>query len=149
VSATLIRRAGVFDTGLVCSPMPTAEFTLSTDEGTELLDVTDRVADGISDQATGICTVFVEHTTAGVVVQEAEARLLDDLEEALAALVPDDGWRHDEIDDNAAAHVRATLLGEHVTVPVSDGTLDLGTWQSVLFVECDGPRRRSVTVITD
>jgi secondary thiamine-phosphate synthase enzyme len=62
--------------------------------------------------------------------------------------VPDDGWRHDEIVDNADAHVWATLLGEHVAVPVVDGRLQLGTWQSVLFVECDGPRQRSLTVVT-
>ncbi|WP_435101340.1 secondary thiamine-phosphate synthase enzyme YjbQ [Halarchaeum sp. P4] len=58
----------------------------------------------------------------------------------------DEQYAHDRIDDNADAHLRAMLLGESVSVPVSDGELDLGTWQSVLFVECDGPRTRSVTV---
>jgi secondary thiamine-phosphate synthase enzyme len=125
-----------------------AEFTVSTDERTQALDVTDEVAATLPDDASGTCTVFVEHTTAGVVVQEAESRLLTDIERAVEGLVPDDGWRHDEIDDNADSHLRALLVGEHVTVPVVDGELDLGTWQSVVFVECDGPRRRTVRVLT-
>lgn len=74
--------------------------------------------------------------------------MLTDVERAVAELVPDEGWRHDEVDDNADAHLRAMLLGTDVTVPVTDGELDLGTWQSILFVECDGPRQRSVTVVT-
>jgi len=122
---------------------------VSTDERLEVRDVTDAVAAGLPAGANGTCTVFVEHTTAGVVVQEAESRLMDDIEDALASLVPDDGWRHDGLDGNADAHVRATLLGEHVTVPVSDGAPDMGTWQSILFVECDGPRERTVRVICE
>jgi len=124
------------------------EFTVSTDEHTQAIDVTDEVAAALPDDASGTCTVFVEHTTAGVVVQEAESRLLTDIERAVEGLVPDDGWRHDEIDDNADSHLRALLVGEHVSVPVVDGELDLGTWQSVVFVECDGPRRRTVRVLT-
>jgi len=126
-----------------------ATFTVSTDEPTQAVDVTDEVATALPDDADGTCTVFVEHTTAGVVVQEAESRLLTDIERAVDGLVPDEGWRHDEIDDNADSHLRAMLLGEHVTIPVAKGELDLGTWQSVVFVECDGPRRRTVRVIPD
>jgi len=129
--------------------MSQAQFTVSTDERTQALDVTDEVARALPDDADGVCTVFVEHTTAGVVVQEAESRLLADIEHAVEGLVPDEGWRHDEIDDNADSHLRATFLGSDVTVPVADGSLDLGTWQSVVFVECDGPRQRTVRVLTD
>jgi len=93
--------------------------------------------------------VFVRHTTAGVVVNEAEPRLLGDLEDALDMLVPDDGWDHDALDGNADSHVRAMLLGPSETVPVADGSPDVGTWQSVLLVECDGPRERTVDVIVD
>lgn len=58
-----------------------------------------------------------------------------------------EGYGHDEIDDNADAHLRAMLLGESVSVPVVDGDLALGTWQSVLVVDCDGPRTRSIEVV--
>ena len=68
---------------------------------------------------------------------------------ALGDLVPDDGWAHDGIDDNADSHVRAMLVGPSVTVPVDDGSLQLGTWQSILFIECDGPRTRQVRVLAE
>lgn len=122
------------------------EFTVSTDGRTDVVDVTSEVEAAVPGDASGVATVFVQHTTAGVVLNEAEARLLEDVETFVASLAADEGWRHDEIDDNADSHLRALLLGESVQVPVRDGGLRTGTWQSVLFVECDGPRQRSVTV---
>lgn len=124
------------------------DIDVSTSATTEVIDVTEQVQAAVEDTAgTGTATVFVPHTTAGVVVNEADSRLLADLEETVAQLVPADReYRHDEVDDNAAAHVRATLLGESATVPVEDGRLALGTWQSILFVECDGPRSRRLHV---
>jgi secondary thiamine-phosphate synthase enzyme len=123
-------------------------FRVETEERTQLADVTERVAGEVPDHATGVCTVFVRHTTAGVVLQEAESGLVEDIEEFVTDLAPSDGdYRHDRIDDNADAHLRATVLGESVSVPVEDGELALGTWQSVLFVECDGPRTRQVDVV--
>ncbi|WP_262175406.1 secondary thiamine-phosphate synthase enzyme YjbQ [Haloarcula laminariae] len=120
-------------------------------ETTDRLDIVDitaevekRVPDGIE---RGLCTVFVQHTTAGVVVNEAEQRLLGDIESYLRELVPDEGgYAHDALDGNADSHLRALLLDESVSVPVRDGALALGTWQSVLLIDCDGPRTRSVTV---
>lgn len=95
----------------------------------------------------GLCTVFVRHTTAGITVNEAEEGLLEDLENALTDLVPtDEEYRHDRIDDNADSHLRSMLLGSSVTIPVIDGRLDLGTWQSMLLVETDGPRTRTLSV---
>ncbi|RJX44879.1 YjbQ family protein [Halonotius aquaticus] len=120
--------------------------TIETDSRTECLDITDRVAATLPDDASGVCTIFSQHTTMGVVVNEAESRLLDDLGAALDDLVADDGWQHDQIDDNADSHVRAMLVGESVTVPVADGELQLGRWQSILAVECDGPRSRTLTI---
>jgi secondary thiamine-phosphate synthase enzyme len=125
------------------------EFTVSTDDRLTVVDVTDRVAAAVPEDASGTITVYVEHTTAGVTINEAESRLLGDFEQALADLVPDEGWAHDEIDDNADSHVRAMLVGPSATVPVEDGQLGLGTWQSVLLVECDGPRTRTVRVVAD
>ena len=124
--------------------MPT--LTVETDSRTECIDITDRVAATLPDNADGVCTIFSQHTTMGVVVNEAESRLLDDLAAALDDLIPDSGWQHDEIDDNADSHVRAMLVGESVTVPVADGTPQLGRWQSILAVECDGPRSRTLTL---
>ena len=122
---------------------------ISTGDRVDVVDVTDRVASEIPDGADGLATVFAQHTTAGVTVNEAESRLLADVEDALGRLIAEDGgWAHDAIDDNADAHLRAMLVGNGPTIPVEDGDLALGTWQSVLLVECDGPRTRTLRVAT-
>jgi len=126
-----------------------AEFETRTDDRVTVVDVTDDVADALPADASGTCTVFVRHTTAAVSVNEAEPRLLADIETAVADLVPESGWQHDDLDGNADAHLRTMFLGRDVTLPVVDGVLDLGTWQSVLLVECDGPRTRTVTVVCE
>ena len=119
---------------------------VDTDARRTIVDITDRVESELPAVERGICTVFVEHTTAGVLVNEAESRLLEDIDAALADLVPDRTYAHDAIDDNADAHIRSVLLGPSATIPVRDGSLALGTWQSVLLVESDGPRTRTVSV---
>ncbi|MCU4740296.1 secondary thiamine-phosphate synthase enzyme YjbQ [Natronoglomus mannanivorans] len=122
-------------------------FDVATDDRLTTVDVTDRIGAAIpEDCREGVCTVFVQHTTAALVVQENEPRLRGDLESFLSGLVPDEGHAHDELDGNADAHLRATLLGPSVTVPVEDGALALGRWQSIFLVECDGPRTRRVSV---
>jgi secondary thiamine-phosphate synthase enzyme len=128
--------------------MSSESVTVTTDQRLAVRDVTDRVEEAVPADATGTATVFVNHTTCGVTVNEAERRLMGDFETALDELVPDDGWAHDDIDDNADSHVRAALIGPSVTIPTEDGELQLGTWQSVLLVECDGPRSRSISVTT-
>jgi secondary thiamine-phosphate synthase enzyme len=124
-----------------------------TESRVDIVDVTENVTAAVpGDVDHGLCTVFVPHTTAGVVVNEHERRLLSDVETALERLVPrGDSYDHDTVDDNADAHLRAMLLGEHVTVPIDDGALALGTWQSILFVDFDGPRTRRlrVSVVSD
>jgi len=124
-----------------------AQFAVSTGERLSIRDITERVENALPDDASGTATVFVRHTSAAVTVNEAESRLLEDFETVLSDLVPDEGWHHDELDSNADSHVRSFLVGPDVTVPVAAGSLDLGTWQRVLFVECDGPRERTVEVL--
>lgn len=122
-------------------------FEVSTDAAVEVVDITDQVSAILPTEHTGTCTVFVPHTTAGVTINEPESGLLTDIERLLRSLVPDDDdYTHDRIDDNATAHLRSILLGSDVTVPVTDGRLDLGTWQSILLVEGAGPRQRRVRV---
>ncbi|MDY7082517.1 MAG: secondary thiamine-phosphate synthase enzyme YjbQ [Halobacteria archaeon] len=126
----------------------TTRFELSTDQRVEIVDITSKVSD-VVDIDDGICIVFVKHTTAGLTVNEKESRLVSDIEEFLKKAVPEnDGYAHDEIDDNADAHLRSMLLNTSLTIPVENGDLALGTWQSILFFEGDGPRQRTVTVKT-
>jgi len=124
-------------------------FGVETASRTQVIDVTDEIRAAVreaGDEATGVCTVFVRHTTAGVVIQENETNLVGDIEDFLDNLVPDEGHAHDALDGNADSRLRATLVGSDVSIPVEDGELALGTWQSVLFVEYDGPRRREAVV---
>jgi len=121
-------------------------FTLDTDERLTTEDITDEVASVVPAGTNGTVTVFVGHTTAGVCLQEDEHRLRRDIVDFLGDVVDDEGWTHDRLDGNADSHLRTTLLGPSETIPVVDGTPDTGTWQSVLLVECDGPRTRTVSV---
>jgi secondary thiamine-phosphate synthase enzyme len=118
-------------------------------QATEVIDITDAVARACQGDATadGLVVVYCPHTTAGIVVQEAEPGLLRDLVAWLGRTVPADAsYRHDAIDDNAASHLRSVLAGASAVVPLQHGRLALGTWQRILFVELDGPRQREVDV---
>jgi secondary thiamine-phosphate synthase enzyme len=111
-----------------------------------MVDITDQVAGALQQMnlAEGELSVFVPHTTAGVTINEAaDPAVAADILSALEALVPwERGWRHSE--GNAAAHVKATLVGSSVRVAVEGGKLVLGTWQGIFLCEFDGPRSRRV-----
>jgi secondary thiamine-phosphate synthase enzyme len=122
---------------------------IKTDEPVQVIDITRQVNEAVGESgvAEGICLVYTLHTTTGIVINEAETGLVADLLRRLMSLAPPGaGYLHDRIDENAHAHLQAVLLGNSRTIPVEEGCLALGTWQRVLFVELDGPRRRKVIV---
>jgi secondary thiamine-phosphate synthase enzyme len=126
-----------------------ADITLRTRKTQEMIDITQQVADEIRRMGTkdGLCLVFVPHATAAVVINEnADPNVCQDILDAMGGLVPEGPWRHDRIDNNAAAHIKATILGPSETVPVRGGALRLGTWQRLMLMEFDGPRDRTVIV---
>ena len=91
--------------------------------------------------------VFATHTTTGLLINEREGGLLEDVESVLAGLVPETGgYLHDRVDDNAASHIQSILLSPSLAVPIGGGRLSMGTWQSIILAERDGPRRRSLVV---
>ena len=117
----------------------------------DAVDITDRVQEVVRESGvqTGLCQVYVPHTTAGVFINEnADPDALSDILARLEALVPwEDGYQHAE--GNAAAHIKATLVGSSQSVPVRNGRLALGRWQGIYFADFDGPRERhfQVTVL--
>jgi secondary thiamine-phosphate synthase enzyme len=114
-----------------------------------MVDLTARVAEIVarSGLAEGLCSVYVPHATAAIVINENDdPNVCTDVLDALDRLIPAGIWRHDRVDGNAASHIQATLLGPGETIPVKDGRLQLGTWQAVMLVELDGPRERRVLV---
>ena len=126
--------------------------SITTDRKTQLLDITAQVQDALADaNGASAALVYVPHTTAGVTINEgADPLVARDLEAALQKIV-DDGWswRHDDQDGpNAPSHVRGSLIGPQVLVPLRSGELALGTYQGIFFCEFDGPRDRKVYLAT-
>jgi secondary thiamine-phosphate synthase enzyme len=128
------------------------EIGLNTERRTQLVEITREVEAALADAAdASAALVFVPHTTAGVTINEhADPAVARDLETAMERTVGDDwGWQHiEDGEENAPSHVRASLVGPQVVIPVEDGRLALGTWQGVFFCEFDGPRQRTVYVTT-
>lgn len=125
------------------------EFFVKTKRKFQVIDITPNVREVVErgTVAEGLCCVFVPHATAAVAINEnADPNIGEDLQEALAKLIPEGVWRHDRIDDNAAAHIKAAIIGPSEMVPVKNGKLVLGTWQSLMLLEFDGPRERKVIV---
>ncbi|MCW7752582.1 secondary thiamine-phosphate synthase enzyme YjbQ [Desulfobotulus sp. H1] len=115
----------------------------------ELVDITARVQEVVaaSGMVTGLCHIFVPHTTAAITLNEnADPDVQEDMIRTLSRLVPvDPDYRH--MEGNSDAHMKASLIGASELVPVRDGRLDLGRWQAIYLWEFDGPRRREVRIM--
>ena len=114
----------------------------------EVVDLTERVQSLITraKMRQGLCSLFVSHTTAALTTGEIGEGTEQDLLDAVEQVIPSIRFRHAHDPSHAWSHMAASLLGPSLTLPVSDGQLTLGTWQSVLLVEMDGPRERTVHV---
>jgi len=128
--------------------VPTITLQVHTSRGSALEEITDLVQQAVrqSGVADGQCIVYVPHTTAGLVVNENyDPTVAADILATLERLVPEQGpYRHGE--GNAAAHIRAVLVGASHAFIVQGGQLLLGTWQGIFLAEFDGPRQRRVIV---
>ena len=128
--------------------MPLQHFTVNTDNRRQIVDITAEVQQAVapSNIEEGLVVVSVPHCTCTVYVNENESGLVADTLEIIDQLSGHGSWRHDRIDDNAAAHLATAIMGNAVCLPVSGGQVQLGTWQRIMLVELDGPRRRRVAV---
>ncbi|MBN4049029.1 YjbQ family protein [archaeon AH-315-M20] len=125
--------------------------TISSSKKQEMIDITGQVKAIVkkSKIKEGICNVYALHATAAIVINEnADPNICLDTIDALNKLVEEGIWRHDRIDNNAASHIKATMLGPSETIPIKDGELQLGTWQAPMLVELDGPRANRKVVVT-
>lgn len=121
--------------------MTSKKLILNSKKNFEVIDITSMINQEI-DIESGIANIFSKHSTSAIVVNENEKGLLNDLELMLSDLISDKySWQHDRIDNNAKSHLKSFLLSSSETIPISNGKLDLGTWQSVFFIELDGPRK--------
>ena len=124
------------------------DFTVKTHKQTDMVNITGQVQAAVhaTGVQSGICTVFVPHTTAGVTINEnADPDVIRDMLMEMNTVIPfTDGYAHSE--GNSAAHIKASLFGCSLNVIIEGGSLQLGTWQSLFFCEFDGPRNRTVWV---
>lgn len=125
----------------------TETITISTDEHLKFIDITDKVRDALakSSIANGILNVYCNHTTASITINERCERLQKDMEDLLKKIAPrDDDYQHNvnTVDGrlNAHSHLMSLMLNSSESMPVTDGEMRIGEWQSVFFIELDGPR---------
>jgi secondary thiamine-phosphate synthase enzyme len=128
------------------------DLTLETRGDGDVLDVTQYVQKAIDNAGlrSGLCTVFVAHSTCGMTTIECEPGCNADLNAVLEGIAPAQGrWEHNELnaDTNGHSHVRAALIGPSVTVPFRNGELLVGTWQKIVCIDFDDrPRTRKVVI---
>lgn len=121
---------------------------VNTPDHSVMLDVTDAIARKVQESAirSGLCLIYIPHTTAGVTINEgADPAVVDDILATLEHLIPWKGqYRH--LEGNSAAHVKAALMGASAQVIIDNGRLALGTWQRIFLCEFDGPRTRKLRI---
>ncbi len=125
------------------------EFSVSTQEQLQIIDITGKVielAEGKVEE--GMCLVYVPHATASLIINEHEPNLEQDFLRLFRELVPKSDYRHNQIDDNAEAHLKSGLFSPCVTIPISGGSLVMGTWQRIMLCEFDGPRSKRRVVVS-
>jgi secondary thiamine-phosphate synthase enzyme len=128
--------------------MPSTTISVSTKRDKQVLDITDRVQQFVSESGfeSGLCNVFVIHTTAGLTTGESTEGTDEDLMEVLERIIPNIKFRHHHDPSHAPDHMISSIVGASVSIPFASGRLQLGTWQSVLLVESNGPRERKLVV---
>lgn len=123
-------------------------FNIKSRAKTEFIDITEAIQDVIKKSGikSGICYLFVPHTTAGITINEgADSSVKRDMLATFNKLIPFEGdYQH--IEGNSPAHIKSSMVGVSLFVVIEEGKPLLGTWQSIFFCEFDGPRHRRVIV---
>jgi secondary thiamine-phosphate synthase enzyme len=125
------------------------ELSFSSRERREIVDITEQVLEAVEQSGikNGLLVAQLPHATAALVLNEDEEGLKQDILNKLDDLIPTrGGYQHDRIDDNAHAHLKSALVGSSVVLPIVDGRVVRGTWQSFLVIEQDGPRKRRLAI---
>lgn len=119
----------------------------STKSRRELINITEEVEKFVSGKIKeGFVLVSAMHTTAGVIVNDADSGLMKDIDELLDSLAPfgKDYHHHHTGEDNGDSHLKSMLAHHQVIIPITNGRLDLGPWQQIFYAEFDGKRRKRV-----
>lgn len=134
------------------------EFKIKTTRREEIVDITERVKEAVCkilekdgkmvcNKKAQACLVYVPHASCSLIINENyDSAVCEDILDFLRKIIPRGKWKHDKQDGNGDSHIKSALLGPSKTVPLEDGKLCLGTWQSIGLAEFDGPRDRRVIV---
>ena len=121
------------------------KFSVATHRKREIVDITEQVQSHLAD-ADGICCLNVLHTTAALTTADLDPGTDLDMLDAFEALMPKLRYRHPHNPEHVPDHILSSLIGTALTLPVESGSLVLGTWQRVVLVELDGPRKRELSL---
>jgi len=130
-------------------------FSIKSEEKIEIIDITDKVSEIVKESkiSNGFVFVYTGHVTACLSINENDPELLEDIKENLLSIAPIKGnYKHNEKyssipnEQNAHAHIISTMIKPFLLVPIENNELKLGTWQSLFFIELDGPRQRNIYV---
>lgn len=127
-------------------------FSIHTNGRTDIIDITDKVVEIVGKERIkdGLVSIFVKGSTAAITTIEADENLYDDLRDVLDKITPmDKNWKHHRTwgDDNGGSHLRASIFGPSLTVPIENGQLILGTWQKIVLIDFDtGSREREIII---
>ncbi|MCD7781615.1 MAG: secondary thiamine-phosphate synthase enzyme YjbQ [Methanosphaera sp.] len=124
--------------------------TIDTKSKFELININSQISRIIKESSitNGLINISTRHTTSAIIINEDEEHLKRDIKYILEKVVGEDNYEHDLIDNNASSHLRSLLLTPTQTLPIIDKSLSLGIWQSIFFVELDGPRsKRQVNIM--
>jgi secondary thiamine-phosphate synthase enzyme len=121
------------------------EISVPTSGKRQIIDITDQVAKNVQFE-NGIVNIFVKHTTAAITTADLDPGTDKDFLDFLQSLIPEINWRHPHDPSHAPDHLISSIIGPGIMVQVSSGKLELGTWQRIILVELDGPRKRKVAL---
>ena len=130
--------------------MKVKSININTTKKYELINITNQITEIVKKHGIkeGLVNISTKHTTSSILINEDEDGLKNDLVSIIEEIIPDKMYNHDRIDNNARSHLMAMLTTPTQTLPVIDGRLSLGTWQSIFFLEIDGPRLNREVIIS-
>lgn len=124
---------------------------INTKKQFEIIDITKQIKEYLKNTKSenGLINIYTKHTTSAIIVNENEKGLLKDFKNTLNNLIPENkDYNHNSIDNNARSHLQSLFLSSSQTIPFKDNKLLLGTWQSIFFIELDGPRINREIILT-
>jgi secondary thiamine-phosphate synthase enzyme len=119
---------------------------IPTQKSKEVIDITDIINNHLKDKKNGLCNLHVLHTTAALTCADLDPGTDLDYLDAFEAMIPKLNYRHPHDPSHVPDHILSALIGASLTLPVENSELSLGTWQRVILIEFDGPKKREIVL---